>query len=730
MKNKLIINIVLVYFAVLAVVLVVQLKSKSDNNISTEPLKDNVTYSDVLNSSIVLCDRSPVMLARQKQLLVNSENSACVPVIENNTALVPIGFFKEAFDAAVSFDRNRNTASVRLENKAMVIDGEDGSVSVVSASGDKDLGIKGRIVYKNGTAYIPLVCFAKGFDRELTVYDNLALISAGKLKLEEDEIKGFTEQIKPQVQNLPSVDEQKKLEELLGSGAVNIFNAIGENITPKEEKIPAAAIGFDAKNFDGPGIIKSDGEYIYFVRDNKLNIVSAKDTSKVLSSVETDMSKVFGIYASGRYISVVGNGNALTKEDEKPFSGCLVTIYDTQDKTKPVVVRQTGAEGEYVGAHKIGDSVYMLVKKDADSKDDFDTPEYYDSANKEMSADRKLSQVHYVPEMADKAYTSVLCFNAVDMARAVKIYTLLGCGENVTVSGESLYIAVPSSEGTTVYKLGLEDGVMTYGAAGYAEGTVMDSTCMNEYNGVLRLAASDKDNAQVLLLDEKMDKLDSVSNINPDGKIITARFVGSRGYLVTDNEKQPVYVLDLKDGIKELGKINIPDGTQAVRNFNADNFLCIKNDGSLSMLNIANMDNQMEIFTTQTGGVIDTSNLLLNTEDKVLAVDVELNSVETTTEATTQASVQTTQALNETAANVYESTTEATTEDDAATSDTPVWQGMYVYGVDMDNNAFVLKKKISHSEKFSEDKVIDGLFYSKNRIYTLSDTNIKSDEIN
>ena len=40
MKNKLIINIVLVYFVLLAVVLIVQMKLSSNNDISTEPLKD------------------------------------------------------------------------------------------------------------------------------------------------------------------------------------------------------------------------------------------------------------------------------------------------------------------------------------------------------------------------------------------------------------------------------------------------------------------------------------------------------------------------------------------------------------------------------------------------------------------------------------------------------------------------------------------------------------------
>lgn len=720
MKNKLIINIVLVYFAVLALVLVFQLKSRSDNNISTEPLKDNVVYSDVLSSSIVLCDRSPVMLAKQRQLLVNSENSACVPVIENNTVLVPIGFFKEAYNAAVSFDKNRNTVSVRLENKAMVIDGENGSVSVVSASGDKNLDIKGRIVCKYGTAYIPLLCFAEGFDRELTIYDNMALLSVGKPDLEEGDIKGFTEQVKPQVKNFPSVDEQKKLEELLGSGAVNIFNTIGENMAAREDTTPAASIGLDAKTFGGPAMLKSDGEYICFIRDNKLNIALANDETKVVSAVETDMSKIYGLYSSGRYVSVIGSGNSVRKEDEKQFSGCIVTIYDTTDKSNPVIVRQTGAEGEYSGAHKIDDTVYLIVKKEADSKDNFDTPEYYDSANSEISDNRKLSDVHYVPEMADKAYTSVLSFNITDMARAVNVYTLIGCGDNVTVSGESLYIAAASTEGTTVYKLDLKDGIMDYTAAGFVEGRVLDTACMNEYDGVLRLAGSNENSADVLLLDGKMDKIDGITGIEPGGDIVTARFIGSRGYLVTDNEKQPVYVLDLSDKPEELGKINIPEGTKAVRNFNADNFICIKEDGSLSMLNIANMESQTEIFTVQTGGSINTDNLLLNADERLLALEVELNTLETSTEATTEV-------ISET-----QTQTEQTTEETAQgeSDGLPQWQGVYVYGIDTDNNAFVLRKKISHSDKYSAEKTINNLFYGKNRIYTLSDGAIKSDKVN
>lgn len=727
MKNKLIINIILVYFALLAVVLVVQMKTGKNKNISTEPLKDNASYGEILGGSVVLYDRSPVMLVKQKQKLVNSENAACVPVIENDRMFVPLSFFEEAFGAVVSADKNRSSATVRLNNKALVVDDTKGIITLVSASGEKELKAGGEVKLKNNTVYIPLDGFSEGFDKQLLLYGSMALLSDKDPKLGEKEKDAFAAAVEVQVNNLPSVDEQKKLEELLGSGAVNIFNTIGETLVSDQKENPVSTLGLDAIGANTPSDIKADAEYIYFLRDKSIDIARTGEKPVTVSTIELQLDEIYGIYVSGSYLSVVGEGKALADE-ESSFNGCTIAVYDITDKTAPKLVRQVGAEGGYTGAYKNGDTVYLFVKKDADSADSFGMPDYYDSANASVGASESLSSVRYVPEMADKAYTSVLGFNINDMGRALNVYTLLGCGDNISLTGDSLYIAAPSGEGTSIYRLALNDGTVKYAAAGFNEGSVPNAACMNEYNGTLRLAACLDDKVQVTLFDNKMDIKDSLDDVAVDGNMVSARFIGGRGYLVTDSETKPVYAVALDDKAEEIGAIKLPEGTFAVRNLDAEHFVCFK-DGSISMLNIADINNCFEVFDVVTDVWSDRDKIILNSQENVLVVPAERYAAEADSESTTELVTEQT-----TAGQTESSTETATMAEQLSPSkarengNKPVWQGVYVYTIDM-QQGFVPAAQITHTAEDgegAEQSTIKSVLYKDGRLYTVSDNEIKS----
>lgn len=723
MKNKLIINIVLVYFVLLAVVLIVQMKLSSNNDISTEPLKDNVTYSDILSDGIVLYDRSPVMLVNQKQMLVNDDNAASVPIVNEDEVMVPLDFFESAYGAVVSADTNRQSATVRLDNMALVVDGQKHVVTLVSASEEKTLESEGEVEFKNGSVYLPLNSFAEGFDKELNIYGSLALLSDSEPELSEADAVGFEEAVKSQVKNLPSVDEQDKLEELLGSGAVNIFNTIGESIGINKTENPVSTLGLDAMWADGPAMLKTDGDYLYFIRDNSLCIARAGEQPETISITNTGLDEVYGLYVNGKYVSVVGSREITPQSDasDTSYEGCVIAVYDTEDKTLPVLVRQVGAEGSYRQAHRRDNTLYLFVYKEAESSDNYSVPKYFDSANSTVAESKGLSEVRYVPEMADKAYTSILCFNINDMARALNVHTLLGCGDNISLTGSGLYIAAPSQNGTSVYRLALEDTDLSYASAGYVSGSIPDRGCINELNGVLRLASGTEDMADITLFNDKMDVIDSLEDVSPGGGVASARFIGSRAYLVTDSAATPVFALDLEDGIEELGAIAIPDNTAAVRNYDAEHFVCIKNDGSISMLNISDINNPYEAFTIQTGGECLGDDVLLNTEQGVLAVPVRITE-ETSSKAADADSV---------AVAVSEVTTgtEATTETTAAVTETSsdesvnLAPGTYVqlYCPDMQALAFTLIDTVTLEDSLPTDMLCSG-----NRLYIVTDNEIKS----
>jgi hypothetical protein len=474
---------------------------------------------------------------------------------------------------------------------------------------------------------------------------------------------------------------------------------------------------------DEPVKVKTDGSYVYTFADDTLDIYSADDAGKLVGSVKTDLKSVEGIYVYGDYVAVMGSGN-VTRSNETSFSGCVAALYDVTDRANPVLARTIAAEGTYLGAHKKDNVVYLFVRKTADEADVADIPAYYDSANELVGTDTGLSDVRYVPEMLDKAYTSVVGFCINDISRTVNISTILGCGNNFSLTGESLYIAAGSDAGTSVYRFALSDGSIAYASVGYTEGNIPDSTCMNEYDGIFRLASVDADSVDVTLMNDKMDETDRLEGIDIDGKLAGARFIGGRGYLVGDGDSAPIYALDLSDKAKELGAINISEDVIAVRNFDAEHFICFKADGGMSMLNIADMDNQKEDFSQATGGSIDIDNVLLKSDEALLFVPLTLDGEDDEEDSS--------EAVSE---DVTEETTQAVDEQSEAaqapefTADEK-WQGVCVYSVDTVNNTFKLNDVVTHiTDKYKEDELIKAMTYSDGKLYTVSESGIKVSKI-
>lgn len=729
-KNKLIINIVLVYFVLLAIVLAVQFKVSSGRAVSTEPLKGVSVYNDVLSSSIVMYDRSPVMLVKQKQMLVDEKNVACVPYIKGKSVYVPLSFFETAYGAVVSYDKNGKSATVRLDNKALVSDNAKNTVMLISASGENKLSDKSDIVFKNDNAYIPLEAFVNGFNKKLELHDGMIVLADTDIKLNDEDVDGFISTVKPQVKNFPSVDEKKKLEELLGTGAVSLFNGFGGGSA--EQGVSAvSSLGLDSMSVDEPVQIKTDGNYIYTFDGAELQIYSAKDENELVGSVQTQLKTISGIYVGGNYVAAIGSGSA-QRSDSAAFDGCVAELYDVTDRAKPELARTIAAEGDYLDAHKKDNMVYLFVRKSADTADASDMPSYYDSANEAIGAEKSLSTVRYVPEMADKAYTSVVSFCVNDISRAVKVYTILGCGNNFALTGDSFYIAAGSDAGTSVYRFELNDGELDYASVGYTEDNIPDNTCINEYDGVLRVATANEDSVSVILMDSKMDETDRLEDIAIDGRLAGARFIGGRGYLVSNGADTPIFAVDLSNKPTELGGINIADDVIAVRNFDAEHFICFKSDGSMSMLNIADMADQKETFVENTGGSIDIDKVLLKTDEALLFVPLSFEDGNVTegnstdTESVTELVSETETATE--AETASETTTEAKAEPQFKVDNK--WQGICVYSVDLENDAFKLKADVTHlTNGYSEDELVEAMTYADGKLYTVSPAGVRTDEI-
>lgn len=163
-----------------------------------------------------------------------------------------------------------------------------------------------------------------------------------------------------------------------------------------------------------------------------------------------------------------------------------------------------------------------------------------------------------------------------DDGSEVSTTTLLADGWQVYASQDALYIAQSSwwwwwgwgdmEQTTNIHKFALEGANTTYVASGSVDGWVGDQFSFSEFEGYLRVATSDfwwwgcwgdactEDTDppanNVFVLQENGSALNVVgelTGIGPEEMIQATRFLGDKGYMVTFQQTDPLFTLDLSD---------------------------------------------------------------------------------------------------------------------------------------------------------------------------------------
>ncbi len=152
---------------------------------------------------------------------------------------------------------------------------------------------------------------------------------------------------------------------------------------------------------------------------------------------------------------------------------------------------------------------------------------------------------------------------------------LLADGWTVYASAASLYVAQssdwwwwgwrPPDMTTAVHKFTLDPAApapVSYAASGEVDGWILDQFALSEHDGFLRIATtefdwwwgttSDEDQASSVhvLSDNGAGKLDVVGHVGglgPGERIFAVRFLGDKGYVVTFEQIDPLYTIDLSE---------------------------------------------------------------------------------------------------------------------------------------------------------------------------------------
>jgi uncharacterized secreted protein with C-terminal beta-propeller domain len=206
---------------------------------------------------------------------------------------------------------------------------------------------------------------------------------------------------------------------------------------------------------DEPDIVKTDGTYLYIVSNNKVIIVKAypAEEAEILGEIEfNDSLSVLNIFIDDSRLVVFLQTydypilkNAFVEESEISYwydsPDTYVKIYDLEDMSDPVLIKDIVVGGSFSGARLIGDYVYVITTQYSYSTDENDTIIPRLMINDEV-LEVPLSDIYYVdiPEKSS-TLTNIVSINIHDDSEEVhQNIFLLGTTQTLYVSEKNIYI--------------------------------------------------------------------------------------------------------------------------------------------------------------------------------------------------------------------------------------------------------------------------------------------------
>ena len=272
---------------------------------------------------------------------------------------------------------------------------------------------------------------------------------------------------------------------------------------------------------------------------------------------------------------------------------------------------------------------------------------------------------------------------------------------------------------TRVHKIAIGSaGEIDYVARGEVPGRLLNQFSMDERDDRLRVATTVEFYSRhtsgmynnVYVLDEGMHVVGKLEQIAPDESIYSARFVGDKLYLVTFQQIDPFFVIDLStDQPQILGELKLPGYSSYLHPFDEDHIIGIGKDTKenqfggvqplgvkLALFDVSDLSNPKLIDDFVIGGAGTDSDVLW--DHKALLFDR-------------------TRGLLSIPISSYDDVSSG----DGRLMASKVWRGFYVFGVSP-SEGFTLKGTVEHSGGVDFYYGIQGgrSFYIGDVLYTLS----------
>ncbi|EET62157.1 hypothetical protein BRYFOR_05821 [Marvinbryantia formatexigens DSM 14469] len=359
-----------------------------------------------------------------------------------------------------------------------------------------------------------------------------------------------------------------KLETAYDTGEIAVENetaaSLGSAASTSGADMDFSQTNLREMGVDEGDIVKTDGEYIYIMkRNSSVKIIRASGEQMELVQTikpETLDESVRDMYISGNILNLVTSGSrsSLKEESEDVYSTeyydyARIVTYDISDPENPVLTGSVEQEGYYHSSRKVGDYVYLFTRFQpviGETQEDSGIMPLVNGVTMEASD-------IYIPEVLQStSYLVIGSVNVSEPSEMVAHKAVVSGAEQFYVSGQSIFICCNEwREGTgnvtKIMKFSYENGNIRGTGAAELKGYLNDTFSLDEYDGYLRVVATDWNDGNEInalyVYDAQMELVGKIDDIAPGETIRSARFIGDTGYFVTFKQTDPLFSVDLSD---------------------------------------------------------------------------------------------------------------------------------------------------------------------------------------
>ena len=475
-----------------------------------------------------------------------------------------------------------NTEGIRSDGKRKTSSTKSEEAASDNAESFEERGtetsVKGSFAYVNAESYEQL--FDRAKNAKLTRYGMLAGIDEDVIS-EEAEDSSLDEEWNKGAET----DVYDTLRQVEGVAESDIIKANDRGVFYVTDNTPIYVSAWYGESVTYIPVDKNTGKF------GEKKILDVNADAGIPENVWSDVSAMY--LTDEKLTVIVSSGGISEGENAKPATTTVLT-YDITGETPAFSGR--GVQSGNYSSSRMKDNILYLVTEEtswnffryglvydeeegprekqektyADTDKRMYVPFYGESYENAGCLD--LGCI-FIPE-DDTEDGSTVMISGIDInspESAVSSAAVSGYSGDIYCTADALYIQQVSYSGetdwngskTTFSKFALANGVISPVASGTVKGTVLNQFSMDEYNGYFRTATTSYEKLidgewnyqpsnNVFVLDEGMNVVGSITDIAPDETIKSVNFQGNTAYVVTYEQTDPLFAIDLSDPMNPM----------------------------------------------------------------------------------------------------------------------------------------------------------------------------------